>query len=437
MPFYFRRSVKFGPVRVNFSKSGIGASSGVRGARVSVGPRGTRIRVGRGGIYYQRYIRSAKPRRTKSGNSSSSSSTRDTPEPSALPDDVTADDSLAEINAAVHRTSLVKLTYIISPLAFFGFLLAGSAAVALIILLIAPVILIFAYRQDRVRRAIFLTYDLDSESVQHYTALKQGLRDLQSADRIWLIAGQEVTSDVRRHAGANSLVARRAVTVGRMVPPCIQLDLEVWGIDCGKQKLFFLPDRALLFQNNQYGGVRYDSLRTEMSLVQFREGEVVPRDAQIIGETWQYVNKNGTPDRRFKSNRRIPIAQYAQLQLKFGSNLGFEFEVSSVPAAQAFYSAVGQSRPGAFHDQSGATGSGNGTKRDSTKPPAPPADERTKACEVLGVRPGSSKDEISAAYRHMASLYHPDKVAMLGPELQELAERRMREINAAYEMLNA
>jgi DnaJ-domain-containing protein 1 len=30
-------------------------------------------------------------------------------------------------------------------------------------------------------------------------------------------------------------------------------------------------------------------------------------------------------------------------------------------------------------------------------------------------------------------MYHPDKVAGLAPEFQALADRRMKEINAAYE----
>jgi hypothetical protein len=40
MGWYFRRSVKFGPLRVNFSKSGVGYSFGMRGLRVGSGPRG-------------------------------------------------------------------------------------------------------------------------------------------------------------------------------------------------------------------------------------------------------------------------------------------------------------------------------------------------------------------------------------------------------------
>jgi hypothetical protein len=57
------------------------------------------------------------------------------------------------------------------------------------------------------------------------------------------------------------------------------------------------------------------------------------------------------------------------------------------------------------------------------------------ATDVLGVAPSASLDEIAAAYHHLAQLYHPDKVANLAPEFMVIAERRMREINAAYEEL--
>ncbi len=56
MGWGFRKSVKFGPMRVNFSKSGIGVSAGVKGARVSVGPRGTHLNIGRGPFYYRQKI---------------------------------------------------------------------------------------------------------------------------------------------------------------------------------------------------------------------------------------------------------------------------------------------------------------------------------------------------------------------------------------------
>jgi len=56
MGWFYRRSAKFGPFRLNFSKSGIGVSAGIRGARVSTGPKGTYVNLGRSGIYYRQKI---------------------------------------------------------------------------------------------------------------------------------------------------------------------------------------------------------------------------------------------------------------------------------------------------------------------------------------------------------------------------------------------
>ena len=52
---------------------------------------------------------------------------------------------------------------------------------------------------------------------------------------------------------------------------------------------------------------------------------------------------------------------------------------------------------------------------------------------VLDVSESADMDAIDAAYRRRMSEYHPDKVANAAPEIQELAERRARDINAAYE----
>jgi DnaJ-class molecular chaperone len=53
--------------------------------------------------------------------------------------------------------------------------------------------------------------------------------------------------------------------------------------------------------------------------------------------------------------------------------------------------------------------------------------------EVLGVAPTASTDEIKAAYRKRVRQYHPDRVEGMGFELRQIAEQKMKQLNAAYD----
>lgn len=61
--------------------------------------------------------------------------------------------------------------------------------------------------------------------------------------------------------------------------------------------------------------------------------------------------------------------------------------------------------------------------------------EVSTAYGVLGITRAVSTREITAAYRKMAAIYHPDKVAQSSPKSIEQALEKMKQINAAYEVL--
>lgn len=56
MAFYLRKALSSGPIRLNFSKGGIGISGGVTGARIGLNSRGAYIHGGRHGIYYRKQL---------------------------------------------------------------------------------------------------------------------------------------------------------------------------------------------------------------------------------------------------------------------------------------------------------------------------------------------------------------------------------------------
>lgn len=70
------------------------------------------------------------------------------------------------------------------------------------------------------------------------------------------------------------------------------------------------------------------------------------------------------------------------------------------------------------------------------------AEARRAQCEdfaqhyaVLELEEGASLADIKRAYRRLAADYHPDKVATLPKGFQDFANQRMRDLNAAYDIL--
>ncbi|MGE3541846.1 MAG: DUF1232 domain-containing protein [Candidatus Tectimicrobiota bacterium] len=57
------------------------------------------------------------------------------------------------------------------------------------------------------------------------------------------------------------------------------------------------------------------------------------------------------------------------------------------------------------------------------------------AWEILQITPGATQGEIHTAYKTLLMKYHPDRVAHLGEEFQQLAHRRTVEIQQAYAQL--
>jgi DnaJ-domain-containing protein 1 len=68
-----------------------------------------------------------------------------------------------------------------------------------------------------------------------------------------------------------------------------------------------------------------------------------------------------------------------------------------------------------------------------------PTIEELQMAEVLGLSKDDLSDfsKIKSTYRASIAQYHPDKVSALGVEIREVAEKKAKEINQAYEFFRA
>ena len=63
------------------------------------------------------------------------------------------------------------------------------------------------------------------------------------------------------------------------------------------------------------------------------------------------------------------------------------------------------------------------------------AEDALDPYQILGIDRRATAAEIKQSYRKLAGKYHPDKLEHLGEEFKELAEKRFKEIQKAYQEL--
>lgn len=286
---------------------------------------------------------------------------------------------------------------------------------------------IIVHRKNTEKRTSRLFFELDESHQQKYSIVREALTHLGKSHRIWRIEARSATSDWKRNAGASTLIRRSPISVGVASPPRVETNLAIPSINLGAVKLFFLPDVILYLERGTYGGIGYDAFCVEQNLTRFIEDEHVPSDATVVDRTWRFVNKGGGPDRRFNNNVQLPVVQYGVLLLKSSRGLNIHLNTSNAQESLAFANCWRSLRSHV----------GTVERREGMRPSEPelPTGPRDQALKMLGLNADASPDEISNAYRRLAQMYHPDKVAGLASEFQTLADSRMKEINGAYQLL--
>jgi Protein of unknown function (DUF4236) len=332
MGLYFRKSVRFGPFRVNFSGKGIGLSAGIPGFRLGTGPRGNYVQMGGHGVYYRTSLPSGRVQGIPANRRPEGLRA---PADPPIPDGTLgafesiasshagsiSDSSSAELLDEIRRKHRLVKSYpwiLAIMVLIVGASMANdlprwfTAAVAFVFLITA----VFAYRWDLQRKLVILHYEVDGAAGDHYQSLFDSGTQLKDSARTWHVEGSAKVLDKKYHAGASSSIKRKASIVSFDLPPFMASNVSPIAITFAKATFYFFPDRVLVYSKGEVGAVGYALLQTNASVSRFIEEQGVPRDAKVVDKTWRFVNKKGGPDKRFKNNRELPICAYGELTLR-------------------------------------------------------------------------------------------------------------------------
>ena len=110
--------------------------------------------------------------------------------------------------------------------------------------------------------------------------------------------------------------------------------------------IFFFPEGALIYREDRYDPLPYNSLKVAFSSGRFFEEEDLPDDATIVESTWRFSRPDGSPDPRYKKdNVEIPVVLYGLLQISTPSLSKVRLEASDGLAAVRFARTFGAEVP--------------------------------------------------------------------------------------------
>jgi hypothetical protein len=220
------------------------------------------------------------------------------------------------LNEQRNKSSMWPLAAFVSAAIWIGFATSALPSyVSWIVFFLGCAFTYWVHLGDVAKKTAVLFFELDGKAEARFEKLCDEIRSLSSVSKLQAIKSTAQYLDTRYTGGAGqglSLVTG-SVTFGDM--PGVSANVEIPQISSDTTTIAFCPDRVLLFQKSGVGAVEYKHLSLEVADSRFQEDGVVPRDATIVGNTWRYVNNNGTPDRRFKDNKAIPICLYSKLQV--------------------------------------------------------------------------------------------------------------------------
>lgn len=319
MGLHYRKSINLGGgFRINISKSGVGYSWGVKGYRITKTAKGTVRRTvsipGTG-------LSHAEENRPRTSASSKSKSLPPDSNHYGAREIVNGNASQMVSSGLEEILSIAKRTIQVNRIANICIVVSLLVSFANPFLLLFLLLSIGIKFYARTAGLVKLDYEIESDQTQLVSQRMDPMLKLSKSLKLWRIMQSSQVIDRKYSGGAGHTVKRVPCQASQNPPFPFKINIPTVSFKAGKEILFFLPDKLFIMQGKNIGALNYSDIMTSVGTTRFIESSPVPKDARVVDHTWQYVNKSGGPDKRFKNNRQLPVCLYGELKLQSPTGL--------------------------------------------------------------------------------------------------------------------
>lgn len=227
-----------------------------------------------------------------------------------------------------HRTTSVILILSIFALAVFFFSRGAAGIAALSVFVVAVVFKVIVLAT----MGVGLEYKMDQNWRNFANTRMAPFTYMSKSKRLWEVTSSSGGYDRKYHAGCSVQVQRKEIRVVYSVPFPFKPSVNAYTLYLPDRKFVFLPDCVYMIQGSSCEALHYEHINWSSSMTIFIESSA-PEDSQVVGQTWQYVNKKGGPDRRFSYNPMLVECSYGRLDVNFANRRRAELMLSGTKVA--------------------------------------------------------------------------------------------------------
>lgn len=318
MGFRYRKSINLGKgFRVNISKSGIGYSYGVKGARITKTANGrTRqtLSIPGTGISYVSESGSQKPTNNVKESTQKFSEAVDNLNFENL-DSGIYDEA---VKKAQKWNMISSLMFMLAILLFIVAFFNPFLFIAVAILFISSVVI------TQTLGRISVEYDLDDHAKQEYAKLCTNWKRAFESFGVWQISQTCITNNKKDNCGAKEAI--KPVTIHHKlfnkIVPKINTNIEPLCIpivnDKGKEagQVIVLPDRVIISKGLTLAAIENKFVETVVSVQPMAiPDNSQPSDAKVVEHRYVHQNKDGSADKRYNDNPLLAVVHYGRVDV--------------------------------------------------------------------------------------------------------------------------
>lgn len=169
-----------------------------------------------------------------------------------------------------------------------------------------------------------------------YNKLLESFKTLSNSNKIWNITS--IVKNIELKSSASNTVDRREVRCSTRHLEFIKSEFPAMHLQDNLGNDLYIYTAGIIHfngkENISYN--RFSELQFTFRQQRFIEPKIsVPADSKIVDYAWEKVNKDGTPDMRFKGNFQTPVVRYGYLNFSI-NDVDEIYHVSNYESAEKF-----------------------------------------------------------------------------------------------------